>query len=112
MDDQQLDKYRNDLEFIRLTAQQFIRDCERMGLDVEIDVQQLTGILHLQMCVEPYIKQWCKEENARLASLLYQIDIPEHLYPERGPCSDIPGLTALVVKRELIKVILRKLYSK
>ena len=112
MDDQQLDKYRNDLEFIRLTAQQFIRDCERMGFDVEIDVQQLTGILHLQMCVEPYLKQWCKEENARLTSLLYQIDIPEHLYPERGPCSDIPGLTALVVKRELIKVILKKLYSK
>jgi len=112
MDDQQLDKYRNDLEFIRLTAQQFIRDCERMGFQVDFDVQQLTGILHMQMCVEPYLKQWCKEENSRLASLLYQIDIPEQHYPERGPCSDIPGLTALVVKSELIKVILKKLYSK
>jgi hypothetical protein len=111
MEEQQLDKYRNDLEFIRLTAHQFIRDCERIGFSVEFNVEQLTGILHLQMCIEPYIKQWCKEENSRLASLLYQIDIPEHLYPERGPCSDIAGLTALVVKRELIKVIFKKLYS-
>ena len=108
MEEQQLDKYRNDLEFIRLAAQQFIRDCERIGFSVEFNVEQLTGILHLQMCIEPYIKQWCKEENSRLASLLYQIDIPEHLYPERGPCSDIAGLTALVVKRELIKVIFKE----
>ncbi|MFM7016429.1 MAG: hypothetical protein ACKOX3_08890 [Bacteroidota bacterium] len=112
MDDQQLDKYRNDLEFIRLTAEQFIRDCERIGFQVEMNVLHLTGILHLQMSIEPYIKQWCKEENARLAALLYQIDVPEHLLPERGPCSDISGLTAIVVKRELIKVVLRKLYSK
>lgn len=111
MDEQQLDKYRNDLEFIRQTALQFIRDCERFGFQVEFDVKQLTGIIHLQMYIEPYLRQWCKEENSKLASLLYQIDIPEHHYPERGPCSDIPALTALVVKRELIKVILRKLYS-
>jgi hypothetical protein len=83
-----------------------------MGFQVEFDVTQLTGLIHLQMHIEPYLKKWCKEENSRLASLLYQIDIPEHHYPERGPCSDIPALTALVVKRELIKVILRKLYSK
>jgi len=112
MDDQQLDKYRNDLEFIRQAALQFVRDCERMGFQVVFDESQLTGILHLQMIIEPYLRQWCKEENSRLAALLYQIDVPEHLLPERGPCSDISGLTAIVVKRELIKVILRKLYSK
>ena len=112
MDDQQLDKYRNDLEFIRLTAAQFCRDCERMGFKIDFDINHLTGILHLQMMVEPYLKLWCKEENARLAALLYQIDIPEHLLPEKGPCADISGLKALVVKRELIKVVLRKLYSK
>ncbi len=111
MDDTQLDKYRNDLAFLRAAAAQTIKDCERMGFKLNIEPDKITGILHLQLQLEPFLKQWCKEAGSRLAALLYQMDIPEHLIPERGACSDIPYLSALIIKRELIKVVMRKLYT-
>lgn len=111
MDDTQLDKYRTDLAFLRAAAAQTIKDCERMGFEISIDADKITGILHLQLQLEPYLKIWCKESNSRLAALLYQIDLPEHLIPERGACSDIPYLASIIIKRELIKVVIRKLYS-
>jgi hypothetical protein len=111
MDDTQLDKYRHDLAFLRAAAAQTVKDCERMGFEISIDGDKITGILHLQLQLEPYLKQWCKESSSRLAALLYQIDLPEHLIPERGACSDIPYLSSIIIKRELIKVVMRKLYT-
>jgi hypothetical protein len=111
IDDTTLENYRHDLAFLRATAEQVKKDCERNGFDLEIGVDNVVSLSHLQLQLEPYVKKWCKESSHRLAALLYQIDLPEHMLPERGACSNIPLLTSLILKRELIKVVLRKLYS-
>lgn len=112
MEENQLEKYRHDLAFIRASAEQTIRDCERFGFDVVFEESSLINFELLKTQLTVYLKQWCKYEADRLSALLYHIDVPEHLLPKGRGCGDVDRLAELILQRELIKVVMRKLYSK
>ncbi len=46
----------------------------------------------------------------RLASLLYRVDVPEELFNSIPP-GDTNAIAALILKRELLKVLTRRIYK-
>jgi hypothetical protein len=111
MDSNQLEKYRHDLAFIRAAAEQTIRDCERFGFEVAFEESTQLNFEMLKLQLAVYLRKWCKEDSNHLSALLYHIDVPEHLLPKGRGCSDPDRLSELILQRELIKVVMRKLYS-
>ena len=112
MEENQLEKYRHDHAFLRSAAEQTIRDCERFGFEVIFEESSLINFELLKLQLTVYLRDWCKNESSRLSALLYHIDVPEHLLPKGRGCGDIDRLAELILQRELIKVVMRKLYSK
>lgn len=106
-----LEKYRHDLAFLKAMADQTIKDFDRFNYSLvfkdDLPVQFAT--YHLQLTQQ--LQTWCKFDADRIPGLLYHIDLPEHLLPPRYGCRDVERLSELILQRELIKVVLRKLYS-
>lgn len=111
MEEAQLAIHRNDLTLLRAMWDQTCRDCERFGYfpdPLEGELRTFQGYLH---CFSGFYAGWCKMDSSRLASLLYHIDIPEKLLPLQYGCRNPAEMAELILKRELIKVIIRKHYS-
>ena len=111
MEEEQIARYRHDLEYVRKAARQTEKDFERFGYQVELDTDQ-TG--DWRICcsqLSDFITVICKDDSSRLPALLYHIDVPEHkIHPLKG-CAN-PALTAeIIMQRELIKVIIKTIYS-
>lgn len=109
MEQTELIRYRNDLEFIRLAARQTEQDFSRMGYQVELE-EFPSGfrVLCDQLAIK--LAEICKGDN-RLEAVLYHIDVPEKMLHPMHACKN-PALTAeVILQRELIKVVIKKLYS-
>ena len=106
------EKYRHDLAFLRDMADQAVKDFERFGYELLFNADLPVSFENYNMQTAPQLKRWCKIEPERLPPLLYHIDLPEHLLPAGYGCKDPEKLADLILQRELIKVVLRKHYSK
>ena len=106
-----LEKCRHDLAFLKAMADQTVKDFDRFNYTVvfndNLPIQFNTYLFQLT----EQLKEWCKHDGARIPGLLYHIDLPEHLLPVRYGCRDVGRLSELILQRELIKVVMRKLYS-
>jgi hypothetical protein len=110
MDETGLEKYRNDLEFIRMAARQTESDFGRMGFALQLP-EFPSGFRVLCVELGEYIRLICKSESSRLEALLYHIDVPEKVLHPMRACKN-PDFTAeIILQRELIKVVLKKIYS-
>jgi hypothetical protein len=110
MDEQALEAFRSDLEFIRRAARQTEADFGRMGYALELS-EYPSGFQGLCIELEAEIKVMCKYSDHRLEGLLYHIDVPEKVLHPMNACKN-PEITAKVIlQRELIKVVLKHLYS-
>ena len=105
------EKYRHDLAFLRAMADQAVRDFDRFGYDLIFNADLPVSFENYKLQMAPQLKNWCKSDPERIPSLLYHIDLPEHLVPPGYGCKDTERLAELILQRELIKVILRKHYS-
>ena len=109
MEQTELAKYRNDLEFIRLAARQTETDFNRMGYEIELE-EFPSGFAILCEQLTLIVKGFCKGDN-RLEAVLYHIDVPVKMLHPLHACKN-PAYTAeIILQRELIKVVLKKLYS-
>lgn len=107
-------KYRHDLEVVRNTAAQVIKDFGWFSIDIKFSGKEETAYEELKTQLIPELLKLYNTDYNRLKSLFYRIDIPEKkvkALPSANKEEMISGLADLVLERELIKVITRKLYA-
>ncbi len=107
--------YRHDLEVVRNTAAQVIKDFGLAGVEIVFSGNPQTAYQELLQQVTPGLELLYKKQHKTFMMLLYRIDVEESrvkaiLSQGTGPGS-FPKLAALVLEREFIKAVLRKLYS-
>lgn len=115
MENHQLEKYRHDLEVIRNTAKQIIKDFELFGNEITFSGNEQTAYEELKEQIVPILAELSKNETGKFQSLLYRIDVDEKKVLETlsNPSEKLRAehLANLVIEREFVKAIFRKLYS-
>ena len=115
MENLQPEKYRHDLEVVRDTAAQVVKDFGIAGVDVTFSGNPETAYQELQAQVTPALTDLYKKNRNAFMALLYRIDVSElkvkHLEKSTHGPDFFNGLAALVLEREFIKVLIRKLFS-
>lgn len=106
-----VEKYRTDHAFLRAMGEQTVRDFERFGYELKFRMPEPPHFEIIRLQLSEQLRVWCKQDMEHIRSLLYHIDVPEHLLKGSGGCADPDQLADVILKRELIKVVLRKLFS-
>lgn len=110
-----LKPYYTDLNVIKLTAEQIQKDFAWFGEEIQFSEDTKNAYQDLYDQIEPRIYKMICNDFQKLLSVLYRIDISErqlrnHLASTEEDSSEL--LTALIIERELKKVLIRKIYSK
>ncbi|MBK6642085.1 MAG: hypothetical protein KBH11_05680 [Bacteroidia bacterium] len=107
--------YRHDLEIVRNTAAQVIKDFGLAGIEIAFSGNPQTAYQELLQQVTPGLELLYKKQNKTFMMLLYRIDVEESrvkaIMNQGTTAGSFPKLAELVLEREFIKVVLRKLYS-
>lgn len=109
------EKYRYDLEIVRKTAEQIVRDFNIKGFEIIFSGNSLNAFEELKAQITPVIGKLFSDDRASFQSLLYRIDISEKDYKQTlslFPSEEFQKeLSELVIRREFQKVITRKYFS-
>lgn len=105
----EIEKYRQDLEVIRNTAKQVAKDFEPYGIEINLPLDVGNAYEDLKAQLIPALEKLMRKNPEQLSRLLYRIDVSEKQYADAVTA---PELSHLILERELIKVITRKLMSK
>ncbi len=109
------EKYRKDLEIIRETAAQVIRDLSIHKVEVVFSGNELFAYEELVNQIEPELIEMYRSNRSGFQALLYQIDIPEQDYKrvlKESHASDFAHqLAELIVQREFQKVLTRRFFK-
>jgi hypothetical protein len=115
MSDLHPEKYRHDLEVVRNTAFQVIKDFGLSGIEITFSGSPQNAYEELLLQVQPALRTLYKESKSTFMSLLYRIDVDEKkvmkLAENESSIDFFGNLTKLVIEREFTKVLIRKLYS-
>lgn len=107
-----IDKYRYDLEIIRLTAEQVIKDFGMHGFEITFSGNEFTAWDEMLHQVEPILAGLYKNNKSAFQALLYRVDLSEkdlrQLMKERDFSASV---AEAVIRREFKKVLIRKYYS-
>jgi hypothetical protein len=110
-----LEKYKLELEIISKTALQIQKDFQLFDLNIEFSGDANTAYTELHQQILPSIERLLNLDSARFFALLYAIDVDENqlkkilFHNEKAePATEI---TALILEREFLKVVTRKLLS-
>jgi hypothetical protein len=110
------EKYRHDLEIIRQTAAQVIRDFSIHKFEVTFSGNEYTAYQELVSQLEPILNGMYKSNRSGFNALLYQIDISEKAFRELMQNASAEEfslrLAEMIVQREFQKVLTRKFFSK
>lgn len=111
----QIQEYRNDIKVIQDTALQISKD---LGLDdgaITISGDPDKAYHELEMQLLPIVKDMYSGSSSDLMNLLYRIDVNEARIREALNIQDKKGvitmLTGLILEREFIKCVTRRVYS-
>lgn len=109
------EKYRHDLEIIRETAAQVIRDFHMHRLEVVFSGNEMTAYEELTRQVEPLLAEMYRTNRSGFQALLYQIDIPEARFKKlisTTPANEFARqLAELIIQREFQKVLTRRYFK-
>ena len=109
------ENYRYDLEIIRGTAEQIIRDFNIDGFEIIFSGNPHNAFKELKTQIGPVIKKLFTDDGSSFQSLLYRIDINEKEYKHALASLTTPDveekLSELIIQREFQKVITRKYFS-
>jgi hypothetical protein len=110
--DTEIEKYRYDFEIVRLTAEQVIKDFGIHAIDITFSGNPLSAYDELRNQLIPILRSLAGEDQTKLASLMYRIDI------EEGQIKSLPSgkerfekLAEIILQREFKKVLIRKFFS-
>jgi hypothetical protein len=115
MNQSDLAHYRHDLEVIRMTAEQVKKDFSFHKMEVTFSGNEQTAYAELKAQLTPLLEKLFTENRQRLMQLLYRIDVPEKDWKKvLALDTDVQAgkLSEIILEREFIKALTRKLYSK
>ena len=108
------EKYRYDLEIIRETAQQVIRDLSIHHYDIIFSGNEMTAYNELTSQLKPVIDEMYKTNRNGFRALLYQIDISESSFRKLVLQTSAEEfslrLSEMIVQREFQKVLTRRFF--
>ncbi len=111
----EIEKYRNDLEIIRLTAEQVIKDFEIFGHEIKFSGNEFMAYDELKNQLAPLLLKLYQNNTSTFQSLLYRVDISEKKFRELLEISSQENfsdqLADAVIQREFQKVLTRKFFS-
>ena len=106
------EKYRQDFEIVRLTAEQLIKDLEVFGIAIHFSGDPLLAYDELLQQLKPILKELYKNQSSTFQSVLYRIDINERKFRQLLSGENfIDRLAEEVLQREFQKVLIRKYFS-
>lgn len=115
MDIANISKYINELDFIKATANQIIKDFDMFGLEIKFSGSKYDAYEELFDQIEPYIDELLSVNRSKFMSVLYRIDVSEYqlkkAVEENESESFSTIITDLIIKRELQKVVIRAHYA-
>lgn len=109
-----IEKYRHDLEVIRHTALQVIKDFELSGIEITFSGNEHAAYEELKAQIIPALTNLYKEKHSAFNALLYRIDVNENkvqqILRNSSGENQAEELSKLVLERKFIKVLFKKLY--
>ncbi|MDF2437412.1 MAG: hypothetical protein K0Q95_1788 [Bacteroidota bacterium] len=110
-----LSRYFNQLDLIKATADQIIKDFEMFGMEINFSGNAYNAYEELFDQIEPHIKTLIDSNRSKFMGILYRIDLNDEQVKKAvdnnssEPFSAI--ITDLIIKRELQKVVIRNHYK-
>lgn len=109
------ESYRHDLEVVRNTVQQAIKDFAFAGVELQFSGNTDTAYTELNSQILPAIKKLYRTNRSAFMALLYRIDIEERKVRQLSENEDDSNffikLSNMIIEREFTKVLIRKLFS-
>jgi hypothetical protein len=110
------ENYRYDIQIIRETAQQIVRDLNVDGFEIIFSGNLENAFVEIKTQLIPVISRIINADKSSFQALLYRIDINEKDYKRilsENDSKEFQGkLAELIIRREFQKVITRKYFSK
>lgn len=109
-----LSVYHKQVEIIRATAEQIIKDFEVFGEKIEFSGNAEAAYGELKSQILPIISRLISGNFEKFLSLLYRIDVSEKSVKEifqDHPQKPEERISEMIIERELKKVIIRKYYK-
>ena len=108
--------YLNRLDILRETAQQVIKDFGMAGLEIKFSGKTENAYEELFSQILPLVNKLQQENFQNFYNLMYRIDISEiqikKAVENSKDKSFSEAVTDLILKRELLKVVTRRSFSK
>src|SRR5436190_21894181 len=109
MSDLHPEKYRHDLEVIRETARQVIKDFGMAGIEIQFSGNHETAYQELVDQILPGLKGLYQQNTGAFMALLYRIDVEEkkvrQLSASYSGNAFFAQLAGVIIEREFIKVL-------
>lgn len=110
-----ISKYFNQLDLIKQTAEQIIKDFDMFGMEVKFSGNPYNAYEELFDQVEPHIKKLIDTNHSKFIGILYRIDLNDDQVKkavnENASESFSEIITDLIIKRELQKTVIRNHYK-
>lgn len=107
--------YRHDLEVVRMTAEQVKKDFSFHNMEITFSGNEQTAYAELKAQLTPLLAALFEKNRPRLMQLLYRIDVPERDWKKVLALNENEQpskLSEIILEREFIKALTKKLYSK
>ncbi len=108
-----LSTYRKQIEIIRDTAAQIIKDFEIAGEEISFSGNAETAYIELKSQIFPIVEKLLQSNFQKFLFLLYKIDVSENAIKKissENKKKFAENVCELILERELKKVIIRKFY--
>ena len=111
-----ISQYFNQLDLIKQTANQIIKDFDMFGLEIKFSGNTYNAYEELFDQIQPHIAQLISKNHSKFMGIIYRIDLSdEQIKKAISENSSEPFdfiITDLIIKRELQKVVIRNHYKK
>lgn len=111
----ELVEYRSDISVVHATAAQVAKDFAEVGIEIQFSGNTDSAYEELSSQLRTAFEYLLDRNQSSFFSLLYRIDLPqekmEKAFEEDSLHDSVGVLTDLVLKREMMKVVYRKIYS-
>ena len=108
-------QYRHDLEVVRMTAEQVKKDFSFHSIEITFSGNEQTAYAELRTQLVPLLEELFMKDRSRLMQLLYRVDVPEKDWKKvltLDPSKQPEKLTEIILEREFMKALTKKLYSR
>lgn len=108
--------YLNRLDILNDTARQIIKDFGMAGLEIKFSGNAVNAYAELLSQILPLVDKLQQENFQNFYNLMYRIDISEQQIKKAVETTKDKSfseiVTDLILKRELLKVVMRRSFSK